>query len=474
MTKKRFHPITIIANAAKYLLLLLIPLIRALIFTPMGLIAWLRGTWIDVLTLLLIITFGVIRYLISGYSINTKGIKVKNGLFLQQQVFMPYKNITILLVEVPFFYRFIGASNVYIDTDAGHKKKSDIKCTIKTSQIPLLENFVNTTVPTKGGVKISYQAKTWEVFILSLIYSNTFTGIIFTATFISFAGKVIDRDINAMMLDNATKLTEALAISVPPIAAIITYILLGGWVISFLINLLRNLNFIVSRQKKKLLISSGVLTKRRYLINSSRINNVLLSQSVLTRLFRMYSGFITCNGYGKQKNEHPVFIPSGSKKNMGAEISLIFPEVSPAENQLKPLKPFLFRFIILPINIILGIALVVFLLSKIFKRFSDTIWFVGIMALTIAVWFLVVKTIAFWHTGMGKNGDYYTFRYTKAFKIYTAFVPREKIVKVEFSQTILQKANDGCDLKIYCYAESKEPISVTNMTKKEAKALFEV
>lgn len=469
---KHFHVITVVSYTAKYMILLLLPITRALVFTNIGFVQWLKWAWLDVLIILLILAFGVFRFFLSGYILQSKGIVVKNGLFWRKQIFVPYKKTGIFFAETPLFFRMIGASNIYIDTDAGDKKHSDIKIIVKRKEIVAFENKISRVLPTQGSIKNTYHSKTWEVALLSIVFSNTLAGIVFTATFITFLGKIVGQDLNAVVLNSATKIADILALKIPPIASVTGAVLIGGWAISFLLNMFKNLKFVVCRHGKKVYISSGVFTKRRFLISVKRINYVRITQSVLTKFLKLYSGFIACNGYGKQKNEYPVIIPNGKKKHLKQEITLIFPEVDISENIVKPLKPFLFRFVILPINMILITTTLLIIALYKFKQFSDTVWFIGLMIMLPCIWFLVVKVVAFYHTGIGKNEHNFVLRYTDTFKIYTVLIPKEKIVKIEFSQTLLQKGNDGCDMKIYPFSEGNKPFIVTNMTKKEAKSLF--
>lgn len=474
MKIRHFHIITVVEYTAKYMILLIVPLLRALVFTNIGLLEWLKWAWIDVLVILTILGAGIIRYFISGYVLQAKGLLVKSGLLWRKQIFVPYNKIGIYFVQAPLISRLMWARNIYIDTDAGDKKSSDIKFCVRAKEVIDIDNRILSAISSHGKIKSVYESKKWEVAILSLVFSNTFAGVVFTATFITFLGKLIGQDLNTQVLSNATKIADTLALKIPPIASVTAYVLIAGWTISFLLNIFRNFNFIAIRSGKKLSITSGVFIKRKFIINVRRVNYVKITQSVLTKFLGLYSGFIACNGYGKQKNEYPVIIPNGKKKDVQAEVKMLFPttEIAFSQRQMKPLKPFLFRFVILPINMILITTLGLVLALYKFKQFSDTIWFIGIMIMLPCIWFLVVKIVAFFHTGIGRNGDTFSLRFTDTFKIYTILIPKDKIVKVEFSQTLLQKSNDGCDLKIYPFSESRKPIIVTNMLKKQAKELF--
>ena len=96
------------------------------------------------------------------------------------------------------------------------------------------------------------------------------------------------------------------------------------------------------------------------------------------------------------------------------------------------------------------------------------------MAELPSLWWLLLKIVSFFHTGIGKKGDVYTFSYTYAFGIFTVAVPARRISKIMFRQSLFQKMADCCDVVIYSYAEGKKRLVVPNINTKDAHDMFGV
>ena len=77
--------------------------------------------------------------------------------------------------------------------------------------------------------------------------------------------------------------------------------LLGGWLIDFILNLVRHLGFQAVRRGGELYIRCGIVTVREYLLSAERVNFLQLRQSILTKVFGYYAGMVSCTGYGKEK-----------------------------------------------------------------------------------------------------------------------------------------------------------------------------
>ena len=128
-------------------------------------------------------------------------------------------------------------------------------------------------------------------------------------------------------MQQLTNLATLLAFGIPPLAAIIAFVILGGWLVSFLMNLVRHLRFSVTRQGGRLSVQSGLFTRREYFIAIKRINLIELRQTLITKLFGFYTAFIHANGYGKKKDELSVLMPASDSLDLAPNMKLLLPEI---------------------------------------------------------------------------------------------------------------------------------------------------
>ena len=84
MKKRRSHLINILENTSRFLILLLLPLIRALFATQVGFYEWLSGAWFDLLVLGVIIALGVYGWYSYTYFVSKAGILIQKGIFFRK------------------------------------------------------------------------------------------------------------------------------------------------------------------------------------------------------------------------------------------------------------------------------------------------------------------------------------------------------------------------------------------------------
>ena len=106
MSYRHSHPINIVEHIARFLILLLFPVLRAfvtLLFTGMDFYKWLQGAWFDILTVMLIIFMGFVTWFRYVYRLDENGIRIRQGILITKCRFLPYKNISVLSLERPFY-----------------------------------------------------------------------------------------------------------------------------------------------------------------------------------------------------------------------------------------------------------------------------------------------------------------------------------------------------------------------------------
>lgn len=475
MDYKHPHPVNILENTSRFFLLLLLPVLRGLLLSRAGFAAWLAGAWFDLLIIFGILGLGFVKWYFSAYKTAENGIYIRRGILLKQNRFIPYARLATVTLEKPFYLMPFRAVHVKADTDAGNPavpdftitmRKNDALDLIACSQVPFQQD--------NKGLRRVYHPRGMYVAILSLLTSNTLTGVLFFSAFISQSGNLLGQEFEARIVDSLTSLAKLLAFGVPPVAAILAYIILGGWLISFVMNLIRHKGFTVVRKEDVLDITTGIFIPRRYSIAVKRVNLIEIHQSLTTKLFGFYSVFIHSSGYGKQKNELSVLIPAADEFEAHRNLKMLLPEIPLGRKQVGPKLRTLSRFLIPPLGFIFGFFAFFGLAYWLFESFREVILFVGIMAELPSLWWLLLKIVSFFHTGIGKKGDVYTFSYTYAFGIFTVAVPARRISKIMFRQSLFQKMADCCDVVIYSYAEGKKRLVVPNINTKDAHDMFGV
>ena len=456
------HPIKILSYTTKFFWLLLIPLVRGLIAIKWDFATWLRGAWIDISVIILIFIFAYARWYNVKYSFNSSSVTIKNGIYLKNTYSIFYTNISAYTVEKNFFLNLINANKLRIDTNTGSKKKSDIFLTIKNNSA---DKFIKTfnDFNISHDLKSTYSPKKSYLFIFSLLFSNTLSGAILIATLIYQSGQYIGRELESRVMFTVDEITKKLSLDLPPAAIYLSLFIICGWVLSFILNMLRYWKFSASRKGSNLKVISGFIIKRIHNISTPKINYVDFRQSLLTMLFRVSSVHIHCTGYGKIKRELAVLIPITTKHQVINSLRMLLPEFKPSNPSVVPGPHQMQRFILFPVIYILATPLIALILMRIFPSWIEMIIFIAFVFEIPFIWGLIVKIVANYSTGIGKKDDFVIIKYNRLYSFHQLIIPQSKICSVKISQTPFQKTTNDCTVIFYTHAEHTKKHKVYNL-----------
>lgn len=476
MKKYRSHPINILENTSKFLILLLIPILRTLIVVLIsfgeGFVTWFKGAWLDLAIVLLIIALSIYNWYLYQFSFDDTGIYINKGILLTNTKFIPIKNICSLSIQKPWYYKPFKIIRLTADTDGGTFTSSDFHITVKETYAINLSNAIKKRLYSDTKIKKYYIPHSFYLAVFSFLTSNSITGALYLSASISQIGNFFGKDIQNKLFMGFQKLSNILAFGFPPIAVIIAYIILGTWVVSFLTNLLHNLRFCVLRKGKYLEISSSFLSSYFSLIAIDRINSVITRQSLLTKIFRLSSILIDCTGYGKRRGEIEVLFPCGINTDLKSNLQVLLPEIEFIKKQTKPKFINLSRFLIPPITLILSIVGLFLVALHYLPDFKKTIWLLFIISIIPCLWWLLIKIYSFFFSGIGANDKIFTIYYTFGYQILSVSIPRDKISKIEFSQTMFQLSTKCCDVTFHTCGEGMKKYKVLNLNLPEVKKVL--
>ena len=466
MKLRHAHPVMILEYLWRFMYLLIIPLVRGVgLALSSGLSGWLRGVWIDLLVLAVIITLAVAKWWCLTFCGSPCGVTVCGGLFWRSKIYISQAKIDTLAVTCPYYLKPLRAVRLRADTKAGRFNKADIKITLFKADAE--EIFAGREIFYKVNENKVAEYKPHGAYIVALaaILSNSFAGVLFFATFISQSGTLLGEEFEARVVGTFQSFTKLMAFGVPPAAATIAYLMLFGWVFTFLLNLFRLKNFCATRSSGLLSISGGLFTNRRYSIAVREINYADIRQGVLTKLLGLYSVFVQAVGYGKAKDDVSAIIPALKITELTRTVGLLLPEFKLTRRQAKPNFGALLRFITDALWAAVLLPVATFMLMRFLPTWREFIQFVGFMGCLPAYLFLAVRIIDFTSSGIGRQGDIYTLRYSSGFKLHTVIMPRSRVATITLRQSVFQKMDNKCDVLIYSLSEKRRKHHVRNIDK---------
>ena len=215
------HPIKLFSYTTRYFWLLIIPILRSLYslsFSVDALRVWLAGTWFDLIVIATILAFAWLRLVSVTYSFNQERIIVRRGIFINAEDLIYYREISTLSIKRNIIYKIVGASKVYIGTNAGIFDRADITLVMKRSDADCLYGCVmNSRART---INYSVSPNRLRLFIFSIISSSTLSGAIVALAFVIEVSRLIDRELEArLIMDALNEFAARMSAIVPPITA---------------------------------------------------------------------------------------------------------------------------------------------------------------------------------------------------------------------------------------------------------------
>lgn len=459
------HPAAMVLYASRQILLLLIRVVHALFsFLTGG--GFGKLLWLDLLALFGMWLLGFLRYLAAGYRIEREGIRFRNGILLRREGYLPFAKITVIAVEQPIWLKPLRYCLLRFDTDAGNSRETEFEISLTEAQAKELIRRYQVRYPQSGAVIRRMKAKWWEIAFLSLLCSDSYSGILYLSAAVSAVGDFFGGDLGAVLRENFRRLlvlSNLASRGIPRFAAWAAYLMLISWGISVMVHLLSTLRFSVVRQGSRLTLQNGWFRRYHHLIRTDAIHRIELRQNLLAKLWKMVSVFVCCSGYGKIGSKLPVLLPTGRCRRILPRLSLLLPEFAVTENSILPQKRYRRRFLFPPILLLTvtvgAFALVVWL----FADWRETLLAFGIAVLLPEIWFLAARIAAFSHTGIGIQDKMLTLRYCKGFAFYTTVIPLDKITRIGTIQSPFQKRIGACDLMVNTRSEGKNRIRVANL-----------
>jgi len=177
------HPIKILRYSAKNVWLLIFSLLRSLRFYPFSiqnLIDWGKGAWFDLLIAALIICFSTFRWYCCSYFFDEDSIHAQSGIFLKQEIEIPFSKIMASVEEHPFYLRSFHAVRLKISTASGNLSESNMSLILYDHDLWRLRPHI-AILYGNDGETTAYHTSAWRVFLFSALFSSSSSGASYVA-----------------------------------------------------------------------------------------------------------------------------------------------------------------------------------------------------------------------------------------------------------------------------------------------------
>ncbi len=460
-TPRRQHPLAILRFTYRYLYLLLVPLLRGLpyITTPEGLYRWLRGTWIDLTAVFLLLLLPFLFWLRYRYTLDEHQFIIQRGILIRRTSYVPRRQVATLLIERPWYLRLFGAVRLAIETDAGNRHTADFRLTVsRRHACDLLEQQ-----PGGAYKPLHVYRPPWRrMFLLSLLCSNSLSGVLLLAIAFNQAGVLLGEGFQDRVIGDIETVAGYVTV-IPRTAALLALLVVAGWCVAAIGNVIRHAPFRAVRCADVLTIRTGSVIRRDYSCTVKSINFTDVRQTLVSRLLGLYMVFISGIGYGKVKNTMAVLIPVCRRRRAAREQYKLLPEFHKSPVELKPSKYSLYRYAFYPLWGLVLLYPLYLAVKGWLPGWRELVYHMTVMAYIPLLWLLAVKIIDRYTAGVSHRRGMLTLHYSRHFTLHTVVIPDDKVVVWQLRQSLWQKYKATCDLRVYTYNEYRVPHRVRGL-----------
>lgn len=463
------HPLRILRYSMKSLWLLIFPLLRGVSvmrFDPAGIYSWIKGAWMDIAVIGIIMLFGFVRWYFSLITVSDDAFTHTQGCFVRIKTVIPLKNISSASSAQPFYLVPFKAVFFSCDTRAGIFRSTDLKIMVTKKVCNKLMSHIPTVDPKKRINDIPGPTAL-SILLFSVFFSSGFSGAVYIAMFF-FKGGDLAHDLISMSISRITATTEMLTAKlirgIPHAAIAFGSFFIAAWLLSFILNLLRYSRFRLTADKDYINIVCGITNRRRYRIKNSHINYTDFRQNLIMRFLGAVTVGISCAGYGNDSDHLPVLLPIRRQKDLGSGLERLGVK-SGGEMQFRPKWSGILTYIGSPSIISILIFVASHFSDKFFPQLEDISFFLMIMLDIPVIWFIIVKTFALTASGITVEKDDVILCTSEWTAFHTVSAKKENIVLVETYQTILQRIwRKKANLRIWFSGESSSSYTIRALT----------
>lgn len=460
----RAHPLMILKFIKPFLIVLLLPIIRAVLqYINLGEV---NGFFkLEFLAFGIIIAIAALRCMAFRVSCDNKNVYIRTGIiFIRRCKIQISKLSSVQTVRNPFDIIF-GSMTFRINTEAGTYKRSDFEFKLNFSDAKELAKRLY------GGEEVSKQRfSPIKVAIMAAATSSAFTGMIIGVPIINRAGNLLGLALSQMLLDEINNVSAKIQTHFPPIVNTVSLVFLLAYAVSFIYSFLKFVNFRVILGEKKLEVRSGFFSKVRTAFKRSSVNDVKIEQTALMLLLKRYSLKVSVGGFGDPKSESQVMVPSGKYSEIKRDFTFYFPFLSPDSRYIEPKRSLLneSRFLFWPSLLLIAVLALSIVCAVIFDEFTRFIFFLTFVALCFVFYYAYISLLEYRNgkISLGKNVLVQSKRGLRTCEMYC---PKEKIGQIRILRVFTDFYYKTCKVRITLCSESADSIQLRHIDYETAK-----
>ncbi len=477
----RLHPVSAIITSVKALKSMILPIVIIIISNGFNFSLNFRsehffetillfGVW-GVASLLALVG-GIIKWRTFVYWFEDGELRVTYGLFVKKKRYIPFERIQSLNYNEGVFHRIFGLVKVQVETAGSKGGKPEVELTaIRKAAADVIE--LEMRHAKNEAVQQQVQAQVEEEAVATpMIYHMSMRDLLVLATTSGGIGVVLSglAAVASQFSDIIPyetvfhELADFVKIGAFLVALTVMVVLIVAWIVSVVITLINYYDYTVRIEEEKLIITKGLLEKKRITLPLNRIQAIRIVENPLRQL----TGFATvvvesAGGNGENGNDKKITLfPLIKKLDCMQTLEQLFPDMNWHPTLIrspKRARPFFYRIDFFWLVPIIGASCYFFypygLLSLL------------LIPLTILLGIWQHKT-----AGYQIDGKQLAMQY-RVFSRITLIMEKKRIQSIESTQSYFQKRKNVMSVKATVMSGATGTTgSVSSLEQKDAEKIL--
>ncbi len=454
------HIFTFYHIFSKGFFLLTFPFLQQIFLHPESIWQKVSYTILNVVFITSLIVIICFEYKQISYVQSSKRIALGKGLFHHTLTLLPTHEVTAISISRNIILYLARCCRVYISScSCCRSRKTELFVTNSSAK-----NIVEFSTD-KATQQIIYKSKIIYPLVMSLTQSNFLAGSFALSVIFKRLGDILGEELTDSFKESISVIWYILAQGLPPAFSYIGGFIFAGFIFGLITQIFNNINFTSFCNENFLFIYKGLWRKNILAVRKSFINGVLIKQTLLMCIIKIYTLSLIYIGIKDDKNSG-VYAPVAKKHRLK---ELIAPVIA-TDNihaRLKPELKILKNYMYTPaVYLFITIILCVVLHRNFYISF--VVRFIAVVLTPFGVLWLWFRVIAYKHCGISISDKNIVLCYFKYLNLLTAIVKHSAITRVVVVQNPFQRIANRCHIIFYICDKKKMKIKIKHLNYKKA------
>ena len=416
---------------------------------------------INILAIPLICVWAVLCYNHIKYSSNRHIIRTDKGVLLKHSTENFMKNSDFIRISANPLFRLLSVCRLQIT--ASHSTQT--LYLNKKESYRIIEKFFNKSKSPHREFKSSFLS----VLIFSVSFSSALTGLLSAIPLLRNIAGILGEEQTNTILSNADLWVVTGYTALPPFLRILSTLILLAWTTGATIEFLRYYPMKIRIHKNFITTEKGLLTKHLTCIKKTAISAVIIRQSILLYLLRLYTIETIIKS---ERKEESVPLLLATDKNKCEKLLLCLTPRQSNRNLIKPPQKAFLSYVYKPLLFISALS-VFYIITENLSPYKIEIHLMLFVTLWLCLWF-IFSAVAFFRCGIYLCNSQLVISTTDKLNFIRVHIPKDKIKGVKITQNIFQRRKGLCNLYIYLLSGHRKRILIKHTDKNKTAGLFKL